>query len=239
MSSKGPGEQQKEKIRTNRSAFRGRLKAVLFIFLSGAIFFLCAGRLNIGMAWAYIAMVLVNTVITSLMVDPELITERSGIKKDAKRWDIFPAILVGLIGPVVILIVAGLDVRFGWSQQIPFVLQIVALGIAMLGLLVTDWAVISNTFFSAVVRIQKDRGHTVVSTGPYKYVRHPAYAAMILYYLMIPVVLSSLWALIPAGLLVCMTIIRTIFEDRTLQEELDGYKSYGKRVRYRLLPNIW
>jgi protein-S-isoprenylcysteine O-methyltransferase Ste14 len=113
------------------------------------------------------------------------------------------------------------------------------LSIAILGFLVTDWAVVSNKFFSGVVRIQKDRGHTVVTTGPYRYVRHPGYVGAILTNIATPVILGSLWALIPAGLVVCITIIRTLFEDRILQEELDGYQSYAKQVRYRLLPNIW
>jgi protein-S-isoprenylcysteine O-methyltransferase Ste14 len=238
MSSNTSAEQQKEKTES-RSVFKGLLKVGIFIAVSVAIFFFCAGRLNLVVAWIYMAMVLVNTIITSLVINPELIAERSEIKKDAKSWDILPAILIGRVGPLVILIVAGLDIRFGWSQLVPLVIQIVALGVAILGLLVTDWAVVSNKFFSGVVRIQKDRGHTVVTTGPYRYVRHPGYGGAILHYLATPVVLSSLWALIPAGLVVCITIIRTAFEDRALQEELEGYKSYAKQVHYRLLPKLW
>jgi protein-S-isoprenylcysteine O-methyltransferase Ste14 len=239
MSSKTSAEQQKGKSETDRSVFKGLLKVGIFIAVSAAIFFFCAGRMNLAMAWIYMAMVLVNTSITSLVMDPELIAERSEIKKDTKHWDILPAVLIGRVGPLVILIVSGLDIRFGWSPQVPLVLQIMALGVAILGLLVTDWAVVSNKFFSGVVRIQKDRGHTVVTTGPYRYVRHPGYAGSILHHLATPVVLSSLWALIPAGLVVCITIIRTVFEDRTLQEELVGYEAYAKQVRYHLLPNLW
>jgi protein-S-isoprenylcysteine O-methyltransferase Ste14 len=239
MDSNTSTEQRKGKTETSRSILKGLLKIGIFILVSAAVFFLCAGRLNLVMAWIYIAMVLVNTSITSLIMNPELIIERSEIKKDTKSWDILPAILIGRVGPLVILIVAGLDVRFGWSQQFSLVLQIVAWGIAILGLLVTDWAVVSNKFFSGVVRIQKERGHTVVTSGPYRYIRHPGYVGAILHNIATPVILSSLWALIPAVLVVCITIIRTVFEDRTLQEELDGYKLYTKRVRYRLLPNIW
>lgn len=239
MGSNISAKEQKEKPETNRSIFKGLLKIGIFILALAAIFFLCAGRLNLVMAWVYITMVLVNTSITSLIMNPELIAERSGIGKDAKKWDIIPALLIGRIGPLVILIVAGLDVRFRWSQQIPLALQIVALGIATLGLLVTDWAVVSNKFFSGVVRIQKERGHIVVTRGPYRYVRHPGYVGAILHNIATPVILSSLWGLLPAGLVVCVTIIRTALEDRTLQEELDGYKAYAKRVPYRLLPSIW
>lgn len=239
MSFNASGEQQREKMGTSRSIFKGLLKIGIFILVLGAIFFFCAGRLNLVVAWVYIAIVLFNTSITSLIMNPELIAERSEIKKDTKSWDILPAILIGRVGPMVILIVAGLDVRFKWSPQPPLALQIVALGIAILGLLVTDWAVVANKFFSGVVRIQRNRGHTVVTAGPYRYVRHPGYAGTILHNIATPVILSSLWAFVPVGLVVCITIIRTVFEDRTLQEELAGYKPYAKRVRYRLLPNIW
>jgi len=230
---------QKQKTETNPSIFKGLLKISIFMLALAAIFFLCAGRLNLVMAWVYITMILVNTSITSVIMNPELIVERSGIGKDTKKWDIIPALLVGRIGPLVILIVAGLDIRFRWSQQIPLALRIAALGIATLGLLVTDWAVVSNKFFSGVVRIQKERGHTVVTRGPYRYIRHPGYAGAILHNIATPVILSSLWGLLPAGFVVCVTIIRTVLEDRTLQEELDGYKAYAKRVPYRLLPSIW
>ena len=239
MSSNTPTEPHKVTTGTGRSLFEGFLKIAIFVVISVAILFLCAGRLNLLFAWIYIVTVLASTAITSLIMDPELIVERLEIKKDAKRWDILPAILIGRVGPLVILAVAGLDVRFAWSPQVPLALQIVALFIAVLGLFVTDWAVVSNKFFSGVIRIQKDRGHAVVTTGPYRYARHPGYAGAILHNIATPLILSSLWALIPAMLLIYITIVRTVFEDQTLQEELDGYKLYAKRVRYRLLPNIW
>jgi len=239
VSSNTPTEPPEVISGTGRSLFEGFLKIAIFVVISVGIFFLCAGRLNLLFAWIYIATLLANTAITSLIMDPDLIVERIEIKKDAKRWDILPAILIGRVGPLVILAVGGLDVRFAWSPQLPLALQIIALFIAALGLFVTDWAVVSNKFFSGVIRIQKDRGHTVVATGPYRYARHPGYAGAILHNMATPLILSSLWALIPAILLICITIIRTVLEDQTLHEELDGYELYAKRVRYRLLPNIW
>src|SRR4030042_5216251 len=109
MSSNQSVKQSKEKSETNHSIFIGLLKTGIFILVFVAIFFLCAGRLNLVMAWVYIAMVLINTSITSLIMNPELIAERSEIKKGTKSWDIVPAIVIGRIGPLVILIVAGLD----------------------------------------------------------------------------------------------------------------------------------
>ena len=147
--------------------------------------------------------------------------------------------LVALVGPFAGLLVAGLDKRFGWSPEIPLGIQIAALALVILGYLLSIWAMVVNRFFSAVVRIQTERGHTVITTGPYSYVRHPGYDGGIVCNLAGAIALSSLWALIPGALVVLLTVVRTALEDRTLQEELVGYKEYAKRVRYRLLPGIW
>jgi protein-S-isoprenylcysteine O-methyltransferase Ste14 len=109
----------------------------------------------------------------------------------------------------------------------------------VLGQLLSSWAVIANKFFSDVIRIQTDRGHTTVSDGPYRFVRHPGYVGMILYSLATPVLLDSPWALIPGGLAVLLIVVRMVVEDRTLLAELDGYQEYAARVHYRLLPGIW
>jgi protein-S-isoprenylcysteine O-methyltransferase Ste14 len=98
---------------------------------------------------------------------------------------------------------------------------------------------LENKFFSGVVRIQKDRGHTVVSTGPYAWVRHPGYAGTLGVYLVTPLLLDSRWAFIPAVMLVVALVVRTALEDRTLQKELPGYKEFTQKTRYRLIPWIW
>jgi protein-S-isoprenylcysteine O-methyltransferase Ste14 len=113
------------------------------------------------------------------------------------------------------------------------------LAIAVLGSLLTTWAMIANRFFYGVLRIAKDRGHTVATGGPYRYVRHPGYGGAIAFDLAAPLVLGSLWALIPAVLTACAIIVRTALEDRALQAGLDGYAEYAQRVRYRLLPGVW
>jgi len=109
----------------------------------------------------------------------------------------------------------------------------------MLGIVVLVWAMAANKFFSATVRIQEERGHTVATGGPYRYVRHPGYVGWLMLTLATPVVLGSRWALVPAGITVILTILRTALEDRTLHSELEGYREYAERVRYRLLPGIW
>jgi protein-S-isoprenylcysteine O-methyltransferase Ste14 len=101
------------------------------------------------------------------------------------------------------------------------------------------WAMAVNNYFSLVVRIQKDRGHTVVTGGPYHYVRHPGYVGGILFQLGTPLLLGSMWALIPAGLTVLLLVVRTALEDRTLLKELEGYQEYAQQTHYRLLPGLW
>jgi len=113
------------------------------------------------------------------------------------------------------------------------------LAIAVLGNLLTTLAKASNRFFYGVLRIAKDRGHTVATSGPYRYVRHPGYIGIIAFDLAMPLILGSLWAVIPVVLTVCLAIVRTALEDRVLQDKLDGYKDYARQVRYRLLPGLW
>ena len=118
-------------------------------------------------------------------------------------------------------------------------MQIAALVIAALAYAISPWAMRVNAYFSKIVRIQEDRGHSVVSSGPYRIVRHPTYLGTILFELVTPIMLGSLWALIPGALTALLFIVRTALEDRTLREELPGYQAYAERVRYRLLPGVW
>jgi protein-S-isoprenylcysteine O-methyltransferase Ste14 len=137
------------------------------------------------------------------------------------------------------LVVAALDAgRFRWSEM-PLVVQVLGvIGLIPLGLLLF-WVTATNSYLSSYARIQQDRGQQVVSTGPYKYVRHPMYAAVIPFIICVALILGSWWALIPGGVIGVLFTIRTVLEDRMLQDELPGYKEYAQRVRYRLLPRVW
>jgi protein-S-isoprenylcysteine O-methyltransferase Ste14 len=137
------------------------------------------------------------------------------------------------------LIVAGLDVRFGWSPELALAIRLAALVLWLQGDVFSKWAAVSNRFYSRLVRIQEDRGHTVVTDGPYRTVRHPGYAGALLVGLATPIALGSLWALVPAVLLGLLLVIRTALEDRTLHAELSGYAAYAQQTRYRLVPLIW
>jgi protein-S-isoprenylcysteine O-methyltransferase Ste14 len=147
--------------------------------------------------------------------------------------------LVSIGGSLVIMLVAGLNFRFGWPPAVALWVQLLALAVLVLGFASGTWAMFANRFFSGIVRIQADRGHSVVSAGPYCYVRHPGYVSAIIGNLSMPLALGSVWALIPAVITVVLIVVRTALEDRTLRAELPGYAEYAQRVRYRLLPGVW
>jgi len=220
------------------------LRFAAFILLLPMVLFIAAGRLDWVWAWVYVGTTVSLTFVSRIAVirtNPDLIVERAQSleREDVKGWDRMILFFLLLVSPLAMMIVAGLDERFGWSPQIPLALQLVALAIVVAGYAVGVWAMAVNRFFSAVVRIQKDRGQTVVTDGPYQFVRHPSYATGIVSCLLIPIMLGSLWALIPCSLVALVTVVRTALEDRALLEELDGYKDYAQQVRYRLLPGIW
>jgi protein-S-isoprenylcysteine O-methyltransferase Ste14 len=223
-------------------AIRKRLVQIGFLVLIQAIIlFASAWKWNWWNAWAYMGEYLLFLVFNLFVLLPyhkDLVEERSQIGEGAKGWDkVIGAI--GAFGGLFILILAGLDERFGWAGSIPLWVQIAAFVLLGLSYPLFTWAMVSNKFFSTIVRIQKDRGHTVQTGGPYRFVRHPGYASMTLSYLFLPIALGSLWACIPMLLLVANLFLRTALEDRTLLNELDGYKEYATSVRYRLIPGVW
>jgi protein-S-isoprenylcysteine O-methyltransferase Ste14 len=226
----------------SRGIVKRLIQLVIAMLTQAAILFISAGRLNWLMAWVYlgfcVVLISVNAAIL-LRKDPALIAERAEMNKEAKRWDKPLATIAGLVGPLAILWVAGLDMRFGWTPALSWTFQGVMFIVMALGYTLSNWALISNKFFSGFVRIQKERGHTVATGGPYHYVRHPGYSGWLLAYLTMPLVLGSWWAIVPAGLTAIALVARTVLEDKTLQAELDGYQEYARQVRYRLLPGVW
>jgi protein-S-isoprenylcysteine O-methyltransferase Ste14 len=212
-------------------------------FMMAAILFLSSGRPDWWFAWAYLVIFVAGVLANSLVLlrtDPELIAERAKqITPEAKKSDVILAITWGLMTFIVSLLVAGLDMRFGWSPQMPLIVQFIALLFHMFGSAFSGWALVSNPFFAGTVYVQEDRGHAVVSSGPYRLVRHPGYVGWMVSDIAVVVMLGSLWALMPATVAVLALAARTALEDRTLREQLPGYEEYTRRVRYRLLPGIW
>ncbi len=219
-----------------------RLIQIGFLVLIQAVaLFGAAWRLDWVEGWAYIGLYLAFIALNAVWMLPrhaELVAERAEIKEGAKSWDKVIGLLNGVFGPA-ILLMAGFDEHWGWTPRFAAALQVVAFIVMALGYILFAWAMASNKFFSSVVRIQQDRGHTVQAGGPYRFVRHPAYIGTIVAGLAIPVMLGSLWAFIPAALLAILYVVRTALEDRTLHAELAGYAEYARQVRYRLLPGVW
>lgn len=217
-------------------------KLVSLTIAYAAALFAAAGTWRWPSAWAFLAVTVLlsgSYVFVVARFHPDLAQERTAPPADAKSWDRPLVVLLGIVGPVVTAIVAGLDRRFGWSPAVPAGLKAAGLALVVMAGAATCYAVAANRFFSAVVRIQRDRGHRAVQSGPYRVVRHPGYAASVLHMVATPFALGALWALVPVGALVALTVMRTAREDETLRRELEGYREYVSRVRHRLFPGIW
>jgi protein-S-isoprenylcysteine O-methyltransferase Ste14 len=217
---------------------------LLYLVLLPAVLFIAAGTAEWPMGWLFAALYVFAVLIGRMIVIrkfPDLLMERAQYleAKDTRTWDKILVPIMALYGPLVVAVVTGLDKRFGWSGPISLAVQMIMLILVIFGYFFSNWALVVNRYFSAVVRIQKDRGHTVVKDGPYRLVRHPGYAGGLLAQIALPVMLGSLWALIPAVLVAICYCIRTALEDRELRTGLPGYEEYTRETRSRLIPGIW
>jgi len=199
-------------------------------------FFGSAGRWDLPLAWACLGVYAAFMVLAQMLMTPELRRERmkpapGGIDRQI-RWIMLP-FMVGF------WVVAGLDIRRHGSAPIPPGWQILGLAGFTTSLGLALWALTQNPFFSPVVRVQTERGHHLITSGPYQFIRHPGYLGSAGSALCGAVALGSWWALLPAMGVVGVMIRRTILEDRFLRSELAGYSEYARKVRYRLLPGIW
>jgi protein-S-isoprenylcysteine O-methyltransferase Ste14 len=207
---------------------------VLFLFLP-------AGTWVWPKGWLFLGVLLVPGALGAWYiwrVNPELYAARINPHQGTKLWD---KILIGFVLPAMLAIfpVAALDDgQFHWFP-VPWWVCLLGYALLLAGLAIVTWAEAVNKFFEPTVRIQTDRGHQVIDTGPYAIVRHPGYVGGSLLFLGIPLCLGSVWAVIPAGLASALVILRTKWEDQTLQAELPGYKDYTQRVRFKLIPGVW
>ncbi len=216
----------------------------------GMVFFICAplfigaGTYSWDWAWLYSAITLIGWVVLSVILvreNPGLLNERGKRMKDltgTKRWD---WIIMSIYSILLLAtpLVAGLDYRYGWSAAVPAGIKVIGAAVLVLSFIPLTWSMAVNRYFTATVRIQTSLGHQVMSSGPYRIVRHPGYVAVIMQFIAVPLTLGTNAAWIPALLGVALYTLRTQLEDRTLQAELPGYEAYAQEVRYRLLPDIW
>jgi protein-S-isoprenylcysteine O-methyltransferase Ste14 len=226
------------------ASHRQWIRLVVVYLLIPLMLLICGGDLGWWQAWLYSLLILTAGIGGRMWAEqrhPGLLAERQNIEsiQNAKAWDkvLAPLMAVSIAFPMVF--VAGLDHRYNWSSEFPLWLIVNGFILVSFGYAFATWALAENRFFSSVVRIQTDRGHEVCDSGPYRFVRHPGYAGSILAVFGIVLALSSVWTLIPAAVASIITVIRTVLEDQTLQEELPGYRDYARRVRYRLIPWIY
>jgi protein-S-isoprenylcysteine O-methyltransferase Ste14 len=203
--------------------------------------FPAAGDLGWANGWLFLLVFLALTipsVVYLWRVNPAIFVARGRIHAGTKRWDrVAMAFLLSSL--TVIFPIAALDAaRFHWSS-VPSWLIVLGYVLLSLGFLLSVWAQSVNKFAELSVRIQTDRGHKVIDTGPYAVVRHPIYLSGLLLCIGIPLALGSFWALIPAAAGAVTLVVRTTLEDRTLQKELPGYEDYAARIPHRLIPGVW
>lgn len=213
---------------------------VLFsIGLMFAVLFISAGRWNYWHGWVYFLLHVYVTLFSWLIIPIKLLQERTTLGPGTKEWDYMFLAVYGILYFIIARIAAVDGGRYHWTGDFPLWVNALAFVVIFLGYTLTIFSVWKNLFFSATVRIQKERGHYVIDKGPYAFIRHPGYAGIIISSLSVAFAMNSLPVLIPAGLVVITLVIRTYLEDITLQKELHGYKDYVTRVRYRLVPGIW
>jgi protein-S-isoprenylcysteine O-methyltransferase Ste14 len=222
-----------------RSLFK---QTALTMVILAAMLFVAAGTIDWPGAWVVLFETGVLGLLSAYIIaghDPQLMRERmrGPIQREQKPWDKrLLAVIMALC--VVMPIAAGLEVRFGTSDMPIWLKVLGAVGIA-LGLYMFHVVMETNSYATAVVRIQNERGHKVISTGPYAFVRHPMYSGAIFYFLGMGFLLGSWYATGIAVVVIALFGLRAVWEENTLKDELPGYADYAQRVRYRLVPGLW
>ncbi|MEZ5827804.1 MAG: isoprenylcysteine carboxylmethyltransferase family protein [Hyphomicrobiales bacterium] len=218
-------------------------RTAIYLVVVAVLLFGAAGTVRWPAAWVYLALSAVMSIAGGLWLarhDPALLEERLGavIQRDQKGWDraFMLAMSVLWFGWLVLM---ALDARrYHWSDM-PLALQVLGFILICLGSWIIGLTFRENSYAAPVVKIQKDRAHKVISTGPYSYVRHPMYAGALLLIPGVPLLLGSWWGLAASLVFIVLLAGRAVLEERTLKAELDGYAAYAARVRYRLLPHVW
>ncbi len=217
------------------------IKAVFTTLIFSAILFLCAGKINYFQGWIFLTTNLVAAFMNfrAIRNDAALMSERSKIGPGTKLWDKLILAFSGL-AYLACIVISGLDSgRYQWSPDFHWSFYVLGVALTFIGQVIFLKARNENKFFSSVVRIQTDRGHTVCDTGVYRIVRHPGYSGMTISLLALPFITGSLWSMIPIIIDIILLFMRTYFEDEMLKEELSGYHEYAQKTKQRLIPNIW
>lgn len=222
-----------------------KIKLLVKGFISNLVFtailFICAGRTNYYQGWIFLSANILSTFMNYFTIhkNSELINERSKLGEGIKSWDKLLLSLSALIY-VITIVLAGLDSgRYHWTLNFSWSLSITGVILMVIGQVIFLTARAQNNFFSSVVRIQKERGHVVCDKGLYKIVRHPGYLGMIITLTGIPLITTSVISFIPTLVAIILLLVRTSLEDKTLNNELEGYTEYTTKTRNKLIPFVW
>lgn len=226
----------------DKSGLKAIAMPFIMLLLQGILFFISAGRLNVANAWIYFSIAVIITVFNAIYMVryiPGLVNQRGEHRDGTKTWDLILLFPFFTIPVFLFPVVAGLDVgRYKWTGMNHAIL-VLAVFLYIFADFINLWAMKVNRHFEGTVRIQEDRDHKVISSGPYRFIRHPGYLSMAIALIAPSLILGSVWSLIPAALTIIILIIRTKLEDDFLKKELNGYLEYANKVKYRLLPGIW
>ncbi|MBZ0298331.1 MAG: isoprenylcysteine carboxylmethyltransferase family protein [Anaerolineae bacterium] len=217
-------------------------KQVFSPIILGVVMFALAGTTDWLWGWVFNVVHLLAWVMMTVVLirwNPELLNARGKRQAGAKGWDYVVLMIYG-IAWIVMIVLGALDRRYGWTGPISPVWYVLGNALILIGFALTSWAMAVNRNFEVAVRIQDDRGHHVISSGPYRYVRHPGYTGVIIaFYFGMPLALGSWPAAVMALIGLVSIVIRTALEDRTLQKELPGYTEFTRQTRSRLIPRVW
>ena len=217
------------------------IKTVISSLIFPLLLFIGAWKIDYFQGYIFLFANLISALMNfwTIKNDTELMTERSKIGKDSKSWDKSILALSGIIYMISVVIASFDSGRYQWSPDFHWSIYLLGVVLMIIGQLIFLTARKENKYFSSVVRIQTDRGHSVCNTGIYKYVRHPGYSGMIISVAALPLLTGSVWSAIPIIIAIILLFLRTHFEDEYLKKELKGYSDYAQKTRQRLIPKIW
>jgi len=225
-----------------KSGEKAFLAPISWIIITGLVFFPASGEINNLRVWIYIGIYAVGGLIIGILLkkkSPKLLNDRGKMQEGTKQTDKYIILTYFFFAIIITPLIAGIDKRFNLSDIIPFYYLYLGIVLYIISAIFSTWPMLHNPFFEDTIRIQKEKNHNVINTGPYKIVRHPGYLGMLLGSIALPLALGSVLAFIPLVIMIFLILIRTYYEETTLQKELTGYSEYCKEVKYRLIPFIW
>ncbi len=232
--------EQKKPLRISPAVI---VQLVLVLLIFPLLPILITWKWNWWQAWVYYVLLVLSFIVSRNLArkrHPDILQERAEYMEheNTQTWDKVLSPLTAF-SSVFIVLVAGFDRRFNWSSEFGLLLNVIGIALVTLGYVLASYALITNRFFSGTVRLQDERGHHVITEGPYRWMRHPGYTGSLIACIGIPLLLDSVWAFIPFVLAFFILLIRTRLEDKFLQDNLEGYKAYAQHVKFRLIPGIW